>query len=79
MARSFKLPDLGEGIHEGEILSIRVSVGDEIKEGDPILEVETETEHARRIYEIEYLKPDGRVFEVEVDAATGEILKQEED
>jgi pyruvate dehydrogenase E2 component (dihydrolipoamide acetyltransferase) len=42
MARSFKLPDLGEGIHEGEILALRVSVGDEVKEGDVLLEVETD-------------------------------------
>lgn len=42
MARSFKLPDLGEGIHEGEIIAVRVSAGDEVKEGDILLEVETD-------------------------------------
>ena len=42
MARAFKLPDLGEGIHEGEVLSVRVAVGDKVKEGDIILEVETD-------------------------------------
>jgi pyruvate dehydrogenase E2 component (dihydrolipoyllysine-residue acetyltransferase) len=42
MAKAFKLPDLGEGIHEGEILSVRVSVGDKVNEGDIILEVETD-------------------------------------
>ena len=42
MAKSFKLPDLGEGIHEGEILSVEVSAGDEVKEGDILLEIETD-------------------------------------
>lgn len=42
MARSFKLPDLGEGIHEGEVLAVPVVVGQEVKEGDIILEVETD-------------------------------------
>nr|MCU0540251.1 biotin/lipoyl-binding protein [Desulfobacterales bacterium] len=42
MAREFKLPDLGEGIHEGEVLAVRVSAGQEVKEGEIILEVETD-------------------------------------
>ena len=42
MAKSFKLPDLGEGIHEGEVLAVPVDVGQEVKEGDIILEVETD-------------------------------------
>ena len=42
MARVFKLPDLGEGIHEGEIIAVLVAVGDTIEEGTPILEVETD-------------------------------------
>jgi len=42
MARSFRLPDLGEGIHEGEVIAVHIKVGDAVKEGDIILEVETD-------------------------------------
>jgi len=42
MTREFKLPDLGEGLHEGEILKVLVKAGDEVKEGDIILQVETD-------------------------------------
>lgn len=42
MSGTFMLPDLGEGIHEAEILSVRIQVGDRVKEGDIVLEVETD-------------------------------------
>ena len=42
MPREFKLPDLGEGIHEGEIVDVLISAGDEVKEDQPILVVETD-------------------------------------
>lgn len=42
MAQEFKLPDLGEGIHEAEIQEVPVSVGDEVEENDVILTVETD-------------------------------------
>ena len=42
MSKEFKLPDLGEGIHEGEVLAVRVAVGQAVKEGDIIIEVETD-------------------------------------
>jgi len=38
----FKLPDLGEGIHEGEVLKWHVAVGDDIAEDDPLIDVETD-------------------------------------
>ena len=41
-ARSFTMPDLGEGIHEAEVLSVLVEKGANVKEGDQILEVETD-------------------------------------
>ena len=39
--KQFKLPDLGEGLTEGEILKWLVRVGDEVKLNQPIVEVET--------------------------------------
>ncbi|GAB1643760.1 dihydrolipoamide acetyltransferase family protein [Krasilnikovia sp. MM14-A1259] len=39
--REFNLPDLGEGLTEGEILSWLVKVGDSIELNQPIVEVET--------------------------------------
>lgn len=42
MTTSFKLPDLGEGVHEAEILAIPVVFGQEVAEGQVILEIETD-------------------------------------
>src|SRR5690349_25125569 len=39
--KEFTLPDLGEGLTEGEILSWLVKVGDTIELNQPIVEVET--------------------------------------
>lgn len=38
----FKLPDLGEGIHEGEILKWHAAIGDSIKADETLVEVETD-------------------------------------
>jgi len=38
----FKLPDLGEGVHEGQVVNVLVKEGDTIAEYQPMLEVETD-------------------------------------
>ncbi|MCH2146882.1 MAG: 2-oxo acid dehydrogenase subunit E2, partial [Phycisphaerales bacterium] len=38
----FKLPDLGEGIHEGQILTVHVVEGQSINEDELLMEVETD-------------------------------------
>lgn len=42
MAFEFKLPDIGEGIHEGEIAKWMVAEGDEIKEDDVLVEIQND-------------------------------------
>jgi len=42
MPFEFKFPDIGEGLTEGEIVRWLVREGDEIKEGQPLVEVETD-------------------------------------
>ena len=44
-----------------------------------VLEIESEFEHGRRVYEIEYLDSGGRVREVLIDAVSGEVLSDEEE
>jgi pyruvate dehydrogenase E2 component (dihydrolipoamide acetyltransferase) len=42
MATEFKLPDLGENIASGDVVTVFVSEGDVVKPGQPLLEVETD-------------------------------------
>lgn len=76
--QDFVLPDLGEGLTEGEIISWRVAVGDQISLNDPLVEVET----AKAAVEIP--SPfSGRVSEILVDAGAavdvGQLIVRIED
>ena len=42
MPYEFKLPDLGEGVREGEVARWLVEVGQEISEDDPLVEIQTD-------------------------------------
>lgn len=42
MAYEFRLPDIGEGLHEAEILTWFKAVGDQVKENENIVEVQTD-------------------------------------
>lgn len=67
MAFDFKLPDLGEGIHEAEILAVKVSEGQVITEDQILFEVETD----KAVVEIPSPKA-GKVTKILVKA--GEIV-----
>ncbi|WP_058306977.1 dihydrolipoamide acetyltransferase family protein [Gracilibacillus massiliensis] len=73
MAFEFKLPDIGEGIHEGEIVKWFVKAGEEIKEDDVLCEVQND----KAVVEIPS-PVDGTVKEVHFDegsvATVGEII-----
>lgn len=69
MAFEFKLPDIGEGIHEGEIVKWFVKPGDEIKEDDILLEVQND----KAVVEIPS-PVDGKVLDIKVEEGTVAIV-----
>ncbi|CDQ40260.1 dihydrolipoamide acetyltransferase family protein [Virgibacillus salexigens] len=69
MAFNFKLPDIGEGIHEGEIVKWFVKEGDEIKEDDVLCEVQND----KAVVEIPS-PVDGTVEKVHVEEGTVAVV-----
>ncbi|WP_087973071.1 dihydrolipoamide acetyltransferase family protein [Oceanobacillus rekensis] len=65
MAFNFKMPDIGEGIHEGEIVKWFVKVGDEVKEDDVLCEIQND----KAVVEIPS-QVDGTVTKVHVEEGT---------
>jgi pyruvate dehydrogenase E2 component (dihydrolipoamide acetyltransferase) len=68
MATEFKLPDLGENIASGDVVSVHVAEGDVVKPGQAILEVETD----KAVIEVP-CPPGGRIAKVLV--KKGETVK----
>jgi pyruvate/2-oxoglutarate dehydrogenase complex dihydrolipoamide acyltransferase (E2) component len=69
MANAFRLPDLGEGLTEGEVARWLVSEGQEINEDDPLVEIQTDkaTVDIPSPYEgtvLRILVPEGKVVPV---------------
>jgi len=69
-----------EALRRGEILPLTriLALAQQRVPGD-VIKVELDDDHARLIYEIKLLTPNGRVREVELDARTGAVLKVEDD
>lgn len=69
-----------ELLESGRILPLEAILA-EIAESVPgkLIETQLEYEDGRIVYDLEILRPEGRVQEVEVDAATGHVLKIEDD
>lgn len=65
MAFEFKLPDIGEGIHEGEIVKWFVKPGDEVSEDDVLCEVQND----KAVVEIPS-PVKGKVLEIVVEEGT---------
>lgn len=67
-------------LEEGRVLPL-TDLLPKVKAAVPgkVIEVELELEDGILVYEFKLVTPDGRLVEVEVDAATGEILKTEDD
>ena len=67
-----------ELVGEGEILPLETILARfPPQEYGKLLDLEVEREHGSVVYEFEFLLDDGRIIEIEVDAANGEILEQE--
>ena len=70
MAFEFRLPDIGEGIHEGEIVKWFIKAGDTIEEDDVLAEVQND----KSVVEIPS-PVSGTVEEVLVDEGTVAVVE----
>lgn len=75
-----RLEDMQKAVERGEIKSLATlrSIVAERFPGE-IVRISTSGEHGRYHYEFRVLRPDGRLLEIEMDAASGEVLEVEND
>lgn len=70
---ALRLRERGEILPLEELLR-RLDLGP----GTRVLEIESEIEHGRALYEIEYVERGGRIRKVVVDARSGVVLKEKD-
>jgi len=72
--------EIRELVRRGEILPLETILERfPPQEYGKLLDLEIEGEHGAIVYEFEFLRSDGRIVKVEVDARDGTILEQEID
>jgi uncharacterized membrane protein YkoI len=65
-------------LEAGEILPLaRILSAAEAARPGRVIELDLERDDGRWIYELEVVSPEGRLYEMEIDAATGAVLKIE--
>ncbi|MBZ8133050.1 PepSY domain-containing protein [Afifella sp. IM 167] len=65
-----------EALSRGEVLSLAdILPAIEKRYEARMLEVDLEEKHGTYVYELELIRPDGKILEILVDAATGEVLR----
>jgi uncharacterized membrane protein YkoI len=70
--------EIRELVRQGEIMPLETILERfPPKEYGKLLDLEVEGEHGNIVYEFEFLRSDGRIVKVEVDARDGKILEQE--
>ena len=66
---SFRLPDVGEGLEEAEVVAWLVAEGDEVTRDQPLVEILTDKA------QVELPSPTGRVGWCALGAAVGDVVK----
>lgn len=66
-----------DAVRSGEVMSFD-TLRQRLLKSHPgeVLELELEREHGRWIYEVKLLQPDGRIVKLELDARSGELLRE---